>query len=51
MSILRYPGGKTRLAKQIVRIIKRILQHLTDITEFREPFVGCFAVGLGVLQE
>ena len=33
-SPLRYPGGKSKVAKFIIEHIK------TDFNEFREPFVG-----------
>ena len=48
MGLWRYPGGKSRLAKNIV---KQLSQALGDrITEYREPFVGGGSIGLALLR-
>lgn len=49
--LLRYPGGKTKVAKQIVRVIEECLDAHDEITEFREPFFGGGAVGLRLIRE
>jgi DNA adenine methylase len=49
--MLRYPGGKTKLAKRIVVIIKAYLQDHNGIVDYREPFAGTGAVGLRVIRE
>jgi DNA adenine methylase len=49
--MLRYPGGKTKLAKQIVNIIKAFLQDHNGIVDYREPFAGTAAVGLRAIRE
>jgi DNA adenine methylase len=51
MSVLRYPGGKSKVAGKIVSAIKRYLQDHNGIIEYREPFFGGGAVGLRLIQE
>jgi DNA adenine methylase len=48
MSFFRYPGGKTKLKKQILAK----LNHLSDgkNLEYREPFFGGGSIGLKLLQ-
>ena len=43
----RYPGGKTKLAKQIIPLL---LPHLREGIEYREPFFGWGAIGLRLLH-
>jgi site-specific DNA-adenine methylase len=43
-SILRYPGGKSRVAHKLVSLIPQ------DIKEFREPMVGGGSVSLVLKQ-
>ena len=45
--IMRYPGGKRRMAKMIV---SRLQQFHRPGVEFREPFFGAGAVGLLLIQ-
>jgi DNA adenine methylase len=49
--ILRYPGGKGKVAKTIVDILKSRLGAGDAPTEYREPFFGGGAVGLRVIKE
>jgi DNA adenine methylase len=49
--ILRYPGGKKKIAKVIVRIIKSWLDTTAGDVEYCEPFFGGGAVGFGVIKE
>lgn len=49
-SLLRYPGGKSKLRKAFVG---RILEHWSDEgdSEYREPFLGGASVALAVLSD
>lgn len=49
MSIIRYPGGKTKLAAKLVGTIRNHLDAAGVIAEYREPFFGGGGVGLRVL--
>jgi DNA adenine methylase len=49
--ILRYPGGKAKIAAKIVGIIKDRLNKSGEINEYREPFFGGGAVGLQVIRD
>lgn len=49
MSFFRYPGGKSKLKKQIAAKLNDIAGE-TDL-EYREPFFGGGSIGLLVLQE
>ena len=48
-SFFRYPGGKSRIAKQIIDIVS---DHctLSSITDYREPFWGGGGMGLEMLE-
>jgi len=49
--MFRYPGGKKKLKAYITKIIHRYyIVHECDDREYVEPFVGSFAVGLGLLK-
>src|ERR1035437_2616445 len=39
-SIMRYPGGKSKLAGKIVGIIRDWLEYAEGTPEYREPFFG-----------
>jgi len=49
MSFFRYPGGKTKLKRQIILRLKQLM----DIsgTQYREPFFGGGSIGLSLLEE
>ena len=48
MSLMRYPGGKVRLAK---RIVARLIEAWDgEIKEYREPFLGGANVALALLR-
>ena len=49
--IMRYPGGKAKIATRIVHIIRDRLEESGGAPEYREPFFGGGAVGLGVIRE
>ncbi len=49
-TLFRYPGGKTKLRKQILEAVKAVASE-NDITDFREPFFGGGAIGLSALKE
>lgn len=44
-TIMRYPGGKTKLATKIIKNL-----NLNPDREYREPFFGGGSVGLGVIR-
>jgi site-specific DNA-adenine methylase len=50
-AILRYPGGKSKIAKTITNIIRTWLESAEGSPEYREPFFGGGAVGLRVVRE
>lgn len=45
LSIIRYPGGKTKLKTQIVAELMRFVPENKDL-EYREPFFGGGSIGL-----
>jgi DNA adenine methylase len=47
MSLLRYPGGKSKLRLQITLSLREVANRSDH--EYREPFFGGGAVGLGLL--
>ncbi len=47
--VIRYPGGKQKLHKRIVMIL-RIMLRYNEIEEYREPFFGGGAVGLNLMR-
>lgn len=47
MYLLRYPGGKSKLRNQITRSLREVSNTIDH--EYREPFFGGGAVGLGLL--
>ena len=49
--LLRYPGGKAKIAANIVPIIRGILETSGGTPEYREPFFGGGAVGLRVIRD
>jgi site-specific DNA-adenine methylase len=49
--LLRYPGGKGKLLKEILSRLQRMCSILGPDVEFREPFFGGGAVGLTVLSQ
>jgi DNA adenine methylase len=49
MSFFRYPGGKSKLRKQIAEKINNIAQN--NNLEYREPFFGGGSIGLLMLEE
>ena len=48
-SIVRYPGGKTKLGNQIVQRLVGQAGH--DGLEYREPFFGGGSIGLKLLSD
>lgn len=49
--LVRYPGGKGKLAKQIVRAISGYFKRNSNPNvEYREPFFGAGAIGLRLLE-
>lgn len=48
MSFFRYPGGKSKIYKNI---LCRIKEFKYDINEYREPFFGGGSVGLKLIRE
>jgi len=48
MSFFRYPGGKSKLSKQILHCLNTQLEQ-SKATEYREPFFGGGSVGLKFL--
>lgn len=51
MSLFRYPGGKGKLAKQILAKISQEMKKVPYIEEYREPFFGGGSVGLEFLKK
>ena len=49
--LLRYPGGKSKVARTIVTIIRTLFDSSSGISEYREPFCGGGAVGLRVVRD
>ena len=49
MSFFRYPGGKSKLKKQIVAKLNELAGN--DDFEYREPFFGGGSIGLLVLEQ
>lgn len=49
--LIRYPGGKSKLRGVINPRLRRIFAGLSADAEYREPFFGAGAVGLGLLAE
>lgn len=47
MSFFRYPGGKTKLKKEIV---KKIKEKLLKTSEYREPFFGGGSIGCDLID-
>lgn len=47
--LLRYPGGKGKLLGRIIPHLQRMAAELGPDAEYREPFFGGGAVGLGFL--
>lgn len=45
--LIRYPGGKGKLAKRLVRTISRFLRD--NPMSYREPFAGSLAIGSSIL--
>src|SRR5437762_1386876 len=48
--IMRYPGGKTKVARKIVAVIRGWVDATGGAREYRAPFLGGGAVGLGVIR-
>jgi DNA adenine methylase len=49
--LVRYPGGKGKLCKDIIPRLQRMLGERGADAEFREPFLGSGAVALAVLSK
>lgn len=47
MSLIRFPGGKSKLRYSI---LKRLLERDSNITEYREPFFGGGSIGFEFLK-
>ena len=51
MTILfRYPGGKTKIKKRLIRILDNLHNSMGDGCEYREPFFGGGSVGINFLM-
>jgi DNA adenine methylase len=48
--IIRYPGGKRKIAKTITNHIIRFYQAIDRDYQYREPFFGAGAIGFELLQ-
>jgi len=46
-SPLRYPGGKNKIYKRVVRLIEK---NNYDCRTYVEPFAGGFSIGIGLLS-
>ncbi len=49
LSLIRYPGGKSKLLGEITGRLRRMFRRLGPDAEYREPFFGAGAVGLALL--
>lgn len=49
MSFFRYPGGKSKLKKKIVRALVELAE--SKLNEYREPFFGGGSVGLDLIDK
>ncbi len=49
LSLIRYPGGKSKLLGEITGRLRRMSRRLGPDAEYREPFFGAGAVGLALL--
>jgi len=47
--VIRYPGGKDKLKKRIVAILRCMLRY-NKIDEYREPFFGAGAIGRNLMR-
>jgi DNA adenine methylase len=50
MGFFRYPGGKSKVRREIVDVISKTLGN-NGITEYCEPFAGGLAIGLEFLKQ
>jgi len=48
--LLRYPGGKAKISKPIIKALTHIFNENADI-EYREPFFGGGSIGLKLLTD
>jgi DNA adenine methylase len=49
VSLMRYPGGKSKLLGEVTGRLGRLCRRLGPDAEYREPFFGAGAVGLAFL--